>query len=59
MNTGLTEAQMRDFISMFKSKVGEKEAANANEILATVLTDRRTEQSMPHVSVHAAKKGGR
>lgn len=56
MNTGLTEAQMRDFISVLKFRVGEKEAANANEILATVLANRRAEQSTPHVSTHAAKK---
>jgi 4-carboxymuconolactone decarboxylase len=57
MNTGLTEAQMSDFISVLKSKVGEKEAANANEILAAVLADRRgREQSAPGVSTHTAKK---
>jgi 4-carboxymuconolactone decarboxylase len=38
MNTGLTEAQMKDFISVLKSKVGKKEAENASEILAEVLT---------------------
>jgi 4-carboxymuconolactone decarboxylase len=56
MNTGLTEAQMSDFISVLKSGVGEKEAANANEILATVLANRRGEQSIQRVSTHAAKK---
>jgi 4-carboxymuconolactone decarboxylase len=45
MNTGLTEAQMRDFISVLKSRVGEKEAVNANEILATVLANRRAPSS--------------
>ena len=56
MNTGLTEAQMSDFISVLKSRVGEKEAANANEILVTVLANRRAEQSTPRVSIHAAKR---
>jgi 4-carboxymuconolactone decarboxylase len=40
MNTGLTEAQMKDFISVLKSKVGKKEAASASEILAEVLSNR-------------------
>ena len=40
MNTGLTEAQMKDFISVFESKVGKKEAEKVNEILAEVLSKR-------------------
>jgi 4-carboxymuconolactone decarboxylase len=40
MNTGLTEAQMKDFISVLKSKVGEQEAEAASEILAEVLNTR-------------------
>jgi alkylhydroperoxidase/carboxymuconolactone decarboxylase family protein YurZ len=40
MNTGLTEAQMRDFISVLDSRVGEKEAEDAAEILAEVLSSR-------------------
>jgi 4-carboxymuconolactone decarboxylase len=40
MNTGLTEAQMKDFISVLKSKVGTKEAESASEILAEVLSNR-------------------
>ena len=56
LNTGLTEAQMRDFISVLKSRVGEKEADNATEILATVLANRRAGQSRPNVSTHASKK---
>ena len=40
MNTGLTEAQMKDFISVLKSKVGKKEAESASEILAEVLRNR-------------------
>jgi 4-carboxymuconolactone decarboxylase len=40
MNTGLTEAQMKDFISVLKSKVGTKEAESASEILGKVLSNR-------------------
>jgi 4-carboxymuconolactone decarboxylase len=40
MNTGLTEAQMQDFISVLDSRVGEKEAEDAAEILAEVLSSR-------------------
>jgi alkylhydroperoxidase/carboxymuconolactone decarboxylase family protein YurZ len=40
MNTGLTEAQMKNFISVLKSKVGTKEAESASEILAEVLSNR-------------------
>jgi 4-carboxymuconolactone decarboxylase len=40
MNTGLTEAQMKNFISVLKSKVGKKEAESASEILAEVLSNR-------------------
>ena len=40
MNTGLTEAQMQDFIAVLKSKVGTKEAESASEILAEVLSNR-------------------
>lgn len=40
MNTGLTEAQMKDFISVLKSKVGKKEAESASGILAEVLSNR-------------------
>ena len=40
MNTGLTEAQMKDFISVLKSKVGKKEGESASEILAEVLSNR-------------------
>ncbi|HYA88676.1 MAG TPA: carboxymuconolactone decarboxylase family protein [Nitrospirota bacterium] len=42
MNTGLTEAQMKDFISVLKSRVGKKEAESAEEILSKVLSDRQT-----------------
>ena len=40
MNTGLSEAQMKDFISVLESKVGKSEAESANEILAEVLSNR-------------------
>ncbi len=40
MNTGLTEAQMQDFIAVLQSKVGTKEAESASEILAEVLRTR-------------------
>ena len=40
MNTGLSEAQMQDFIAILKPRVGEKEAASANEILTKVLSSR-------------------
>jgi len=40
MNTGLTEIQMKDFISVLKAKVGTQEAADASEILHQVLSIR-------------------
>ncbi len=40
MNTGLTEAQMKNFIAVLESNVGKKEAASASEILGKVLSDR-------------------
>jgi len=40
LNTGLTEAQMKDFISALESRVGKKEAVSADEILGKVLSDR-------------------
>lgn len=39
-NVGLTEAQMRSLISVLETKVGKKEADNANEILRKVLSSR-------------------
>src|SRR5208283_5153733 len=39
-NTGLTEAQMKNLISVLDSKVGKKEADNAYEILGKVLSNR-------------------
>lgn len=40
MSTGLTEAQMKDFIAVLKSRVGAKEAEAAREVLAEVLAKR-------------------
>jgi alkylhydroperoxidase/carboxymuconolactone decarboxylase family protein YurZ len=40
LNIGLTEDQMKDFISVLQSKVGRKEAESASEILAEVLSKR-------------------
>jgi len=40
MNTGLTEAQMQDFIAVLQSKVGTQEAESASAILAEVLRTR-------------------
>ena len=40
MRTGLTEAQMKDFIAVLQSKVGTKEAESAHEILSEVLSNR-------------------
>jgi len=40
MNTGLSEAQMKDFIAVLESRVGDKIAENTNEILSKVLSSR-------------------
>jgi alkylhydroperoxidase/carboxymuconolactone decarboxylase family protein YurZ len=40
LNTGLTEAQLRNLISVLEAKVGKKEAANANEVLKKALISR-------------------
>jgi 4-carboxymuconolactone decarboxylase len=37
MNTGLSAAQLKDFVSVLESKVGKKEAEGASEILGQVL----------------------
>jgi 4-carboxymuconolactone decarboxylase len=39
-NVGLTEAQMRSLISVLEAKVGKKQADNASEIIAKVLSSR-------------------
>jgi 4-carboxymuconolactone decarboxylase len=41
MNTGLTEAQMNDFISVLDSKVGKTQAECAQKILIEVLNNRK------------------
>ncbi len=41
MNVGLTEAQMKDFISVLNAKVGQKEAESANQVLTAVLQSRK------------------
>jgi len=40
MNTGLSEAQMKDFIAVLESRVDNKVAENTNEILSKVLSSR-------------------
>ena len=40
MNTGLTEAQMQEFIAVLESKVGKKEAESAHDILSEVVSNR-------------------
>jgi quercetin dioxygenase-like cupin family protein len=41
MTVGLTEAQMRDFISVLAAKVGERESESAGEVLTAVLNSRK------------------
>jgi quercetin dioxygenase-like cupin family protein len=41
MNVGLTEAQLRDFISVLAAKVGERESESAGEVLTAVLNGRK------------------
>ena len=40
LNVGLTEAQMRNLISVLQAKVGKKEGDHANQILTNVLSGR-------------------
>jgi 4-carboxymuconolactone decarboxylase len=40
MNTGLSEAQMQDFIAVLKAKVGQEEAEDAAAILQNALSSR-------------------
>jgi 4-carboxymuconolactone decarboxylase len=40
MNTGLSEAQMKDFIAVLTAKVGQQEAEDASAILSKVLSNR-------------------
>jgi len=41
MNTGLTQAQMKDFISVLKATVGKTRAESAQQILTEVLSSRK------------------
>jgi 4-carboxymuconolactone decarboxylase len=41
MNTGLTEAQMKDFIFILEARIDKKKAENAEEVLNTVLNSRK------------------
>jgi 4-carboxymuconolactone decarboxylase len=41
MNVGLTEAQMRDFISVLESKVGRRDSESAQEVLTAVMNSRK------------------
>lgn len=41
MNTGLSEAQLRDFITVLDERVGQEQAEAAKEVLAGVLADRQ------------------
>lgn len=41
MNTGLTESQLKDFISVLKSRVGADEAKHASHVLAGALEARK------------------
>ena len=41
LNVGLTEAQMRDFVSVLAAKVGERESEGAAEVLTAVLSSRK------------------
>jgi alkylhydroperoxidase/carboxymuconolactone decarboxylase family protein YurZ len=41
MNTGLTESQMKDFISVLKTTVGKAQAESAQQILAEVMNNRK------------------
>jgi len=40
MNTGLTEVQMKDIISVLKSEIGDEEAESASGLLAEILSAR-------------------
>lgn len=41
MNTGLSEAQMKDFITVLKARVGETQAESAQKVLTEVLNNRK------------------
>ena len=44
LNTGLSPAQLRDFVAVLDAKVGKKEAAEAGKVLDAVL-DARSAQA--------------
>lgn len=44
LNTGLTEAQLRCLITVLAARVGQKEAANADEIFGKVLSGREAQE---------------
>jgi 4-carboxymuconolactone decarboxylase len=46
MNTGLTAAQLKDFIAVLEAKVGRQEADNANQLLAKVLSTRQAQPAV-------------
>jgi len=46
LNTGLTEAQLRSLVTVLEANVGKREAVNANDILAKVLSSRPAEQAI-------------
>jgi alkylhydroperoxidase/carboxymuconolactone decarboxylase family protein YurZ len=41
LNVGLTEAEMRDFVSVLAAEVGERESEGAAKVLTAVLTSRK------------------
>ncbi len=41
MNVGLSEAQIGDFISVLRARVGQRESESAQEVLTTVLNSRK------------------
>ncbi len=44
MNSGLTENQLKGFVSILKTRIGTTEAETADEVLKTVVNDRRKRQ---------------
>lgn len=44
MNVGLTEVQMRDFVSVLEAKVGQRESNSAQGVMTTVLKSRKAPQ---------------
>ena len=45
-NTGLTEAQMKNLISVLEANVGRKEADNANSVLRKAVSERKKENTI-------------